>query len=119
VKSFIFGLIVGMFIAAEVRRIRRIRARARYRRFIKEMLDVDVDTIAQTIDAELQLLLHEEKLKKEHDSQWPPRPETKNFKKLNDETSSTLNNISKKMGKDQKKNIPPKFGRNFWPDWEV
>jgi hypothetical protein len=118
VKSFIFGLIVGMLLAAEVRRVRRMRNRARYRRFIKEQLDIDIDTIAQTIDAELQLLLAEEKFKKNEELPRPG-PDVKNFKKLNDETSQTLSNISKKLGRQHKRDTPPKFGRNFWPDWEV
>jgi hypothetical protein len=82
------------------------------------MLDIDVDTIAQTLDEEFQKLLVEERLKNQEASQTPS-PEDKRLKKLNDETSSTLSNISKHPSGWKKRNVPPKFGRNFWPDWEI
>lgn len=76
-------------------------------------------TIQEILELELQQMLAEENSKKNEELPRPG-PDVRSFKKLNDETSSTLSNISKKISKHQKKNVPPRFGRNTsWPDWEV
>lgn len=113
-KMFFFGLIIGFLAAAQLERARKKLARARYRRDIRILLDIDSDSVFSGLDAELQQLLAEENKK----TSQLDKPENikSNKQQLSDETREMLKYVADKYTTKPQPDRS-KHGRDFWPHW--